>query len=105
MEITFSLLRSKEVINLFDGKRLGRMIDVSFEKESGKVLGFIVPAEKKLFKKQEDIFIPLELIKKIGDDVVLVKLSPDEEPPQKRQVESKDSKIYARYRRVPIKEK
>ena len=50
MEITFNLLRSKEVVNLYDGKRLGRIIDISFEKETGRVLGFIVPGIKRVFK-------------------------------------------------------
>ena len=51
MEINFSFLRTKEIINIYDGKRLGRIIDVTFDKESGKVLGFIVPGIKKSSKK------------------------------------------------------
>ena len=107
MEINFSFLRTKEVVNIYDGKRLGRIIDVSFEKETGRVLGVIVPALKKVFKKGEDIFIPLELIKKIGEDVILVKLSPIDEPvtTQKQTAEEiKNQKVYARYRRVARKE-
>jgi len=107
MEITFSILRSKEIVNLYDGKRLGRIIDISFEKETGRVLGFIVPGIKKVFKKSEDIFIPLELIKKIGEDVVLVKLSPVQEniPIIKNEKIIEEAKTYARYKRVPIKER
>ena len=108
MEITFSFLRAKEIINIYDGKRLGRIIDVTFEKETGKVLGFIVPGIKKVFKKTEDIFIPLELVKKIGEDVILVKLSPMEEPIQKRkqsEEEIKQIKTYSRYKRTPPLEK
>ena len=33
MEISFSELRCKEVINLYDGKRLGRIVDISFNKD------------------------------------------------------------------------
>lgn len=108
MEISFSELRCKEVINLYDGKRLGRIVDISFNKDSGMVLGFIVPAEKKLFKKNEDIFIPLCNIKKIGEDVLLVKLSPIEEDIKKPKLTEKqieENKIYARYKRTPSKEK
>lgn len=106
MEITFSEARSKEIINLYDGKRLGRIVDVSFERETGRVLGFIVPGEKKLFKKSEDLFIPLELIKKIGEDVILVKLSPVEEERTSKNIEDlKNSKTYARFRRTPPREK
>lgn len=102
MEISFSLLRSKEVINLFDGKRLGHIVDLVLDKESGKVLGFVVPGQKKLFRKADDLFIPLEEVKKLGEDVILVKLTPYEEP---RQKVSEQEKVYARYRRVPQKEK
>lgn len=107
MEITFSTLRSKEIVNLYDGKRLGRIIDISFEKESGRVLGFIVPGIKKIFKKCEDIFIPLELIKKIGEDVILVKLSPMEQSTQiiKNAKIVEEAKTYARYKRMPSKER
>lgn len=108
MEITFSGLRSKEIVNLYDGKRLGRIIDISFDKDSGRVLGFIVPGIKKFLKKVDDIFIPLELIKKIGEDVILVKLSPIEDQPKVvklSQEEINEKKIYARYKRTPVKEK
>ncbi|MBQ3158083.1 MAG: YlmC/YmxH family sporulation protein [Clostridia bacterium] len=107
MEINFSFLRTKEVINIYDGKRLGRIIDVSFEKETGRVLGVVVPAIKKVFKKSEDIFIPLELIKKIGEDVILVKLSPIDEPITSRkqtEEELKNQRVYARYRKPARKE-
>ena len=103
MDITFSLVKSKEIVNVFDGKRLGRAIDVVFNRTGGKVLGIIVPTPKKMFKKSEDIFIPLELIKKIGEDVILVKLTGQEPTADLR--EENQTKVYARYRRVPQKER
>ena len=108
MDITFNTLRSKEIVNIYDGRRLGRIIDVSFDNSTGRVLGFVVPGIKKVFKKSEDIFIPLDLVKKIGDDVILVKLSPVEESVEKRKCsedEMRAIKTYVRYKRVPIKEK
>lgn len=74
MEISFNDLKIKEVVNLYNGKRLGHIIDIVFDSMSCKVLGVIVPAEKKLFQKKDDIFISIDKIKKIGDDVILVKL-------------------------------
>lgn len=105
MEISFSLLRSKEIINVFDGKRLGRAVDIVFDKETAKVLGVIVPGEKKIFRKSDDIFIPIELIKKIGDDVILVKFT--DSPPEetvKQNDQAKPPVIYARYKRSVQKE-
>ena len=74
MEVSFSELKEKEIINVFDGKKLGRIIDILFDNSSGTVRGVVVPGEKKLFRKGEDIFVPLEKLKKIGDDVILVSL-------------------------------
>ena len=74
MEISLAELKEKEIINIFDGKKLGRIIDILFDVENGLVRGIVVPGERKIFKKSEDIFIPLEKLRKIGDDVILVKL-------------------------------
>ena len=75
MEITFEQLREKEIINISNGSKLGRIIDLSFDFNSGKISGIVVPGEKKLFKKSDDIFIPIRQIQKIGDDVILIKLN------------------------------
>ena len=77
MESSFSELRSKLVINLVDGKKLGHIIDLIFEQSTAKILGVIVPGSKSflsLFKAKEDIFIPYHCICKIGEDTILVEL-------------------------------
>ena len=51
----------------------GHVVDVLFDSENGKVSGIVVPGEKKMFRKNEEIFIPLEKVRKIGDDVVLIR--------------------------------
>ena len=77
METTFCEMRAKEVINLIDGKRLGRIVDLVLETKSARMLGIVVPGDKKIFcLKNEDMFIPWKSIEKIGDDVILVKLYP-----------------------------
>lgn len=76
IDFTFCELREREVINVADGKRLGRVIDMAFTC-NGKVVGIIVPGEKKLLRNIsgcENIFIPWKNVMKIGDDVVLVNL-------------------------------
>ena len=77
MEISFTDLKEKEIINVFDGKKLGRIIDVLFDSSTGIVRGIVVPGEKKIFRKSEDIFVPLDRIRKIGGDVILVSLKLD----------------------------
>lgn len=77
METTFCELRTKEVINVVDGKKLGNIIDIVFCAETGKIKGLVVPAYSKgfnLFKSGEDIFIPYQNVCRIGDDVILVQL-------------------------------
>jgi|GEM_PF-1133330 len=78
MEMTFGDVRTREIINLTDGKRLGHALDIVFDKDSGQVLGLTVPGPSKFLRKKDDIFIPMSKINKIGDDVILVTLSPND---------------------------
>ena len=77
MDITFCELREKEVVNLADGKRLGRVQDLVIE-SCGKVIGLVVHGEKKLIKalsRDESIFVAWKNIVKLGDDVILIDLN------------------------------
>lgn len=78
VELSFCELRCKQVVNVIDGKVLGRIVDVVFSRGSAKILGFVVPGDGAFhfFKKRGDIFIPFERICKIGLDVVIVELKP-----------------------------
>ena len=51
---------NKEVVNVLNGKRLGRIVDLIISSRSCRVLGLVVPGCKKFFKTKDDIFIPLE---------------------------------------------
>ena len=57
MEVSFLDLKEREIINVYDGKKLGRIIDVVFDNRNGIVKGIIVPGDKKIFRKAEDVFI------------------------------------------------
>ncbi|MBQ8468898.1 MAG: YlmC/YmxH family sporulation protein [Clostridia bacterium] len=103
MEISFVDLKNKEVINIFDGKRLGHIIDITFEVPTGKVLGVVVPGIKKFMHKSEDIFIAIDNIKKIGEDVLLVRLGPEPKPEKQEQKQSPLAP-YLKFRRSVKKE-
>ncbi len=77
-EVTFCELRCKEIINVIDGKRLGRIIDLVFDLKCGRILGLVAPGFRRFigFKSREDIYIPWRSVCKIGDDVILVELRP-----------------------------
>jgi len=93
MEISFCELRQKEVINVCDGKRLGRVVDMVISLHSCKVLGIVVPGNKKIFNTREDIFISWNNIQKIGADVLLVQLTLASQTEDKgSQKKSKNSK-------------
>ena len=76
MELTFTELRQKEVINIGDGKRLGRISDLVFTYPKNTVTGLVVPGCHKsgFFKSAPEIFISMACITKIGEDVILVDL-------------------------------
>lgn len=76
MDITFCELRSKDVINMVDGRNYGHIIDMSIN-HNGQVLGLILPSEKGVFKSvvnSNSIFIPWKKICRIGDDTILVNI-------------------------------
>ena len=68
-------LKSKEVVNVLDGKRLGPICDIEIDLESGRLTALVVPGHGRflgLFGRGDDIVIPWERIQKIGLDVILV---------------------------------
>lgn len=86
METSFLELRCKEVVNVVDGRRLGHIVDIVFNLETGCLLGVVVPGEKNfwnVFKNSMELFIPLSQIVKVGEDAILVELfaSCDPNPP------------------------
>ncbi len=77
MESSFLELRCKEVVNVVDGKRLGHIVDIVFELQTGRITGLVVPGDKNfwnVFKSGGEVFIPYTQICKIGDDTILVEL-------------------------------
>jgi YlmC/YmxH family sporulation protein len=76
IDYTFCELREKEVVNTADGRQLGRIVDLGIHC-SGRIMGIVVPGERKFFKNfvgGESIYIPWNFVVKIGDDVILVDL-------------------------------
>lgn len=67
--------KHKEVVNIKDGRRLGYVQDVTANLEDGMITSIIVPGNTKflgMFSGNNDIVIPWENIKCIGDDIILV---------------------------------
>ncbi len=69
--------KHKEVINITDAKRLGFVQDVNADLETGTITSIIVPGSSKfisIFSSANDIIIPWDKIRSIGEDIILVEL-------------------------------
>ena len=74
----YSDLKCKEVINIRDCKRLGRVMDMEFDECTGCIHTLIVPGNcKPLFfvGSGKEIVIYYKDIKQIGPDIILVDIS------------------------------
>ncbi len=75
MVLSVNDLKSKEVINVSDGARLGFVSDVEIDLETGRVISLLVPGSYRLMGflgRDEDTVIRWENIKKIGDDIIII---------------------------------
>ncbi|MDD5897153.1 MAG: YlmC/YmxH family sporulation protein [Clostridia bacterium] len=74
--MTLSELRTKEVIDVQDGKRLGRVMDLEFCPTDSRITALVVPAETSFLQtlrgEKCGMVIPWQNIRRIGDDVILV---------------------------------
>ena len=73
MELTITELKKKRVVNLSDGKELGRVVDISFSFPDGNVTGLIIASKKLVFTGDKSL-LKLCCIDKIGTDTILVKV-------------------------------
>ena len=81
MGTKFTQLQCKEVICIADGRRLGFIEDVEVEVPEGRICAIIVPGPCRLFglgSCRSDFYIPWRCIRKIGPDIVLVDVNPDD---------------------------
>ena len=76
--MSLSELRTKDVVNTLDGRRLGKVMDIEFDEGSGQVEALVVPGEFKMTSmlrgEKCGIVIPWQHICKIGENVILVEV-------------------------------
>ena len=71
----FSELKKKEVINLRNCEKLGRVNDFEFDECTGQIFKLIIPGENKwcgLFGSDSNYVICYKDIKQIGPDIIIV---------------------------------
>lgn len=74
----FSEFKCKDVINIRDCKRLGRVGDLEFDECNGCICKIIVPGGSKMMSFlhcEPDIVIPYKNIRQIGPDIILVDIN------------------------------
>ena len=72
-----SELRSKEIINISTGQRLGFVCDAELLVPEGTVKALIVPGPCRffgLFGREPDFLIPMDCISRTGEDIILVEI-------------------------------
>ena len=79
MELTYNELRQRDVINVTDGRCLGKIIDLRLSFPEGLLVGIVVPGRKvkglfRFFDKSQ-LYIDESHIIKIGGDVILVDIN------------------------------
>ena len=73
-------LRQKEIINLCDGARLGYANDFEFDIDDGKIIALLINSSGGFLGigRCHEIRICWDKIQCIGEDTILVKISPAE---------------------------
>ena len=78
--MSLSELRTKDVVNTLNGKRLGKVMDIEFSDHTGQVEALVIPGEfsvgNMLRGEKCGIVIPWQRICRIGENVILVELEP-----------------------------
>jgi sporulation protein YlmC with PRC-barrel domain len=72
MDYTFRELKKKCVINLADGKKLGRITDLEISFPCNKVVSFTVSSTLGSFCQESIKITPCE-IERVGEDAILIK--------------------------------
>ena len=73
-----SELQKKDIVNIKNGKKIGKIIDVEFDINTGYLIRFVIEKPflvKNLFNIEEVITIKFTQIKKLGEDVILIDIS------------------------------
>jgi len=72
--VDYNELKKKAVVNILDGRKLGKVKNIKFTFPEGKVEALIV-GENALFAPNCDYIVNLCCVNKIGDDAILVSLA------------------------------
>ena len=84
VEFSYTAIKRMDVISVSDGKHLGRVCDAMFDFPSGGIRGFYVTGSKGFRFSRQDVFLPLNAIVRIGEDVILTDIDCAPQPKERR---------------------
>ena len=73
-----SELQRKDIVNIKDGKKIGKIVDVEFDVSNGYMIKFIIEKAhfvRSLCSSNEELTIKFAQIKKMGEDVILIDIN------------------------------
>ena len=84
--MSFSEIRRKDVVNICDGKKLGKPIDLVLN-DSACAEALVVPGRSGgllglLRQDREGCIIPWDRVRRVGDDVILVEIDSRTDGPE-----------------------
>lgn len=82
LPIRYSCLTKKDVVNIYDGCKLGHVCDLDIDTLCGRINAIFVPKDNRLFRKKDFFIIKWEQIERIGADTILVRLQKPAPPKQ-----------------------
>jgi YlmC/YmxH family sporulation protein len=71
-------LQRKDIVNINNGKKVGKIIDVEIDSNNGSMISLIVEKGRyfrSVFNSESEVLVKFDQIKKMGEDVILVDLS------------------------------
>lgn len=75
--MSLSEMKEKDVVNIENGMRVGKVMDIEFDETTGCVQALVVPGKFDFLAlvrgERKGIVIPWPQICRIGDDVILVR--------------------------------
>ena len=79
-----SELSGREIVNINDGARLGRIgdADLVIEPRSGRIKRLLLPlGGHSFFRKPDTLEIPWSAIRRIGEEIIIIEYSPKGDEP------------------------
>jgi YlmC/YmxH family sporulation protein len=75
----WSELGAKEIINLYDGHRLGLLgrTELLLNEETGEIEAIVVPARGGLWQQRRELSIPWSAVRRVGPEVLIVEMGPE----------------------------